>query len=262
MSRIEPHLVPVLSDLVRGLREIGVDFCVVGALVPELLLDARPHSFTNDADVTVAVESLAAFEHLKDSLADFGFERTSSPHRMRHRDGGLVDLLPFSNAIAPTGYLNLGQNAVLNMAGFDYAVPSAVQVSIEPGIMVPLVPVPLYVLLKLVAYGARKEPKDLVNVHHCLQHYMEDDERRYGLDHQGEIVPFDYTSAYLLGLDGRRFDDPRLNQAVRAVLDRFSDPDAEVVGVVARGGERLIIEAERRVEIFRRFRWFHHGRTG
>jgi hypothetical protein len=28
---IEPFLIPVVSDLVRSLREVGVDFCVVGA---------------------------------------------------------------------------------------------------------------------------------------------------------------------------------------------------------------------------------------
>ena len=53
MSRIEPTLVPVVTDLERGLRELGIPFGIVGALVPELLLDARPARMTNDADVTV-----------------------------------------------------------------------------------------------------------------------------------------------------------------------------------------------------------------
>lgn len=39
MPRIEAALIPVVSDLARGLRELGVPFGVVGALVPELLLD-------------------------------------------------------------------------------------------------------------------------------------------------------------------------------------------------------------------------------
>ena len=42
MPRIEPSLVPVVTDLERGLRELGIPFGIVGALVPELLLDARP----------------------------------------------------------------------------------------------------------------------------------------------------------------------------------------------------------------------------
>ncbi len=53
MPRIEPGLVPVVTDLERGLRELRIPFGIVGALVPELLLDARPARMTNDADVTV-----------------------------------------------------------------------------------------------------------------------------------------------------------------------------------------------------------------
>ena len=96
MPRIEPGLVPVVTDLERGLRELGIPFGVVGALVPELLLDARPHRMTNDADVTVVIESLADFEALKTRLGDYGFTRTRVPHRMHHRDGGLLDILPYS----------------------------------------------------------------------------------------------------------------------------------------------------------------------
>ena len=76
MPRIEPGLVPVITDLERGLRELGIPFGIVGALVPELLLEARPAQMTNDADVTVLVQSLADFETLKDRLAAFGFTRT------------------------------------------------------------------------------------------------------------------------------------------------------------------------------------------
>ena len=56
MPRIEPKLVPVVVDLERGFRQLGVPFGVVGALVPELLLDARPARMTNDADVMVALQ--------------------------------------------------------------------------------------------------------------------------------------------------------------------------------------------------------------
>ena len=42
MPRVDPSLVPVVFDLERGLRELGVPFGIVGALVPELLLDVRP----------------------------------------------------------------------------------------------------------------------------------------------------------------------------------------------------------------------------
>ena len=138
MPRIDPILVPVVFDLECGLRELGVPFGIVGALVPELLLDVRPNRMTNDADVAVVVESLADFDLLKDQLADYRFTRTHSPHRLQHRDGGLVDILPFSEAIAPDGYLELEEGFVLNMAGFSHVVPSAVSIPIEGGPTLPL----------------------------------------------------------------------------------------------------------------------------
>ena len=59
MTRADPLVTGVLADLARGLRALEVEFCVIGALVPELLLDVAPRRMTKDADVTVLVESLA-----------------------------------------------------------------------------------------------------------------------------------------------------------------------------------------------------------
>lgn len=259
MPRIDPSLVPVVTDLERGLRELGIPFGIVGALVPELLLDARPHRMTNDADVTVIVQSLADFNALKDRLADYGFTRTRVPQRMRHRDGGVMDLLPFSEAIAPDGHLQLEDGVVFNMAGFNHVVPNAVSTPIEGGPNLPLAPLPLYPLLKLVAFSDRKAAKDLGGVLHCLEHYVEDDDRRYGVDHAGEGVPFEYTCAYLLGVDGKRFLDAALSNTVRAVLDRFDGADADVVGIAAAERRRGLIEGEHRTEIFELFRWYRLG---
>jgi predicted nucleotidyltransferase len=259
MPRVEPLLLPVLFDLARGLRELRVPFGIVGALVPELLLDTRPSRMTNDADVTVVVESRAEFEALKDRLSDYGFTRTRSAHRLQHRDGGLVDLLPFSQALAPTKRLELEPGLVFNMAGFDQVVGNTLEVAIDGGLTVPLTPLPLYALLKMVAYTDRKAPKDLAGVLHCLEHYLEDDERRYGLEHDEVAVPFEFTPAYLLGLDCQRFLDTALTDALTAVLDRFEDADSQIVSVVAAETAPVIIDDDRRSEIFELFGWFRRG---
>jgi len=259
MPRLEPALLQVVADLERGLRTLGIPFAVVGALVPELLLDVRPARLTNDADVTVAVASLADFETLKDRLADFGFTRAQVPHRMLHRSGGRVDILPFSHAIAPDGRLELQGDRPLNVAGFEHVVPNAVATGIDGGLTLPLVPLPLYGLLKLVAFGDRTEPKDLAGVFHCLQHYLEDDERRYGAEHNGAGVLFEYTGAYLLGVDGQAFLSPRLSGTVARVLDRFADSDADVVGMVLRERGWIPVEDEDRLDVFEHFLWYRRG---
>ena len=145
------------------------------------------------------------------------------------------------------------------MAGFSHVVPSAVPIPIEGGPTLPLAPLPLYVLLKLVAFSDRNEPKDLAGVLHCLEHYLEDDDRRYGVDHDGEGVPYEYTGAYVVGVEAQPFLDDPLSEAVRAVLDRFDNPDAAIVGVVARETGGFIVEDEHRLEIFELFRWYRLG---
>ena len=259
MPRLEPAVVPVVTDLDRGLRALGVPFAVVGALVPELLLNARPTRMTNDADVTVVVDSLAEFEQLKDRLEEFGFRRTEVSHRLRHRSGGRADILPFSHALAPGGRLELQEGHVLNMAGFEQVVPSAVNAVVEGGLALPVVPLPLYALLKLVAFSDRKEPRDLAGVFHCLQHYLEDDDRRYGAEHNGRGVLFEYTGAYLLGVDGLLFLSAQVSEAVRTVLDRFADPDSDIVGIVAHEQGRVAIEEEVRIDVFAHFSWYGRG---
>jgi predicted nucleotidyltransferase len=259
MARIDPSLVPVVSDLVRGLRELEIPFGIVGALVPELLLDARPRRMTNDADVAVTVASLADFDTLKERLAEYGFKRTRLPHRLQHRNGGLVDILPFSKAIAPDGHLELQEGFVFNMAGFAHVVPNAIPTTIDEGPTVPVAPLPLYVLLKLVAFSDRKAPKDLDSVFHCLGHYAETDRRRFTIEHDGDGVPYEYTSAYLLGLDARPFLDQPLGATVRTVLDRLGDPEMATVGIVAREERRFLVDDGDRVEIVQRFRWYRLG---
>ena len=98
MPRVDPGLMPVVVDLERGLRELGIPFGIVGALVPELLLDVRPYRMTNDVDLAVVVEDLAGFDLLKERLADYGFARTRRLHRLDHRYGGWVDILPVNDA--------------------------------------------------------------------------------------------------------------------------------------------------------------------
>jgi predicted nucleotidyltransferase len=103
---------------------------------------------TKDADVTVLVHTLADFERVKQELGQFGFAPTGLPYRLTHRDGGWVDLLPYSRALAPTGHLEMSPGLTLNMAGFEELAPNAIPVSVAPGVTVPVAPIPLYVLLK------------------------------------------------------------------------------------------------------------------
>jgi predicted nucleotidyltransferase len=215
----------VLVALARGLRALDVRFCVVGALVPELLLSERPEQATPDADAVVFVPDLATFDRIKSELA--GFASTKYPFRLRHESGGSADILPYSRELAPDGVLQLEPDYVFNMVGFDRVAEAALEVTLNSGERIPVVSVPVYALLKLVAFTDRKLQKDVRGVLHCLRHYAEDDDRRFGLEHQGTLVPYEYGSAYLLAYDARPFMDEKLQRLLAPLLEVLIPDEAD-----------------------------------
>jgi len=225
MPSLDPALESVVTALVQGLRALEVPFCIVGALVPELLLETRPESRTNDADVVVIVPDLAAYADVKRGLErrPYDFAQTAVPHRLTRRGGGLVDILPYSCGLAPEGVLRLEPGVAMNAAGFDRVIGAAIHVRLDSGLELPVVPLPLFVLLKLVAYSDRKLMKDLEGVEHVLRHYANDDDRRWGLVHEGNLIEFDYGPAYLLGADARQFLGPELVATLTPLLATLSD---------------------------------------
>lgn len=225
MPPLEPSVEQVLVALVRGLRALDVRFCILGALVPELLLRERPEQATLDADAVVFVPDLATFDRVKNELA--GFTSTKYPFRLRHESGGYADILPYSRELAPDGVLQLEPDYVFNMVGFDRVAEAALDVALDAGEQVPVLPVPVYALLKLVAFTDRKLQKDVRGVLHCVRHYAEDDDRRFGLQHEGVLVPYEYGSAYLLACDARPFMDDKLQELLVPLFEALIPSEAD-----------------------------------
>jgi predicted nucleotidyltransferase len=257
MPPLESRLLEALRDLVRGLEISDVRFCIIGALVPQLLLDVAPKQLTKDADAVVLVNSLGDFSSVKLRLEEFRFKPTSRQIRLQHEIGVLVDILPYGHAIVHGGRLELQDGSTFNMAGFDRVFTSSLPVLVENGFSVPVVPVPLYVLLKLVAFSDRRASKDLAGVLHCLRHYEEDSEHRYGgLAHGETLVPFETTTAYLLGADSVKYLGDSVRRTVAVVLDQVSDVDSPLMDAIGREEGRRFLEPEHRQEIVDLFRWF------
>ena len=224
---LDQSLLQTVYALIDGLEHANVRYCLIGALVPELLLKTPPPRRTNDADAVVQVETLEDFERVKNSLElkPYGFVRTPGPFRME-RGAGKVDVLPYSEALAPDGLLRIPPSTPYNMLGFDKVYDAQTLVPIDGRRMVPLVTIPLYVLLKTVAYSDRRAPRDPASVLHCLLFYEEDSERLYGVEHEGALVDFDIAGAYLLGIDGRALLNQPLANAIRPTLLALADPES------------------------------------
>ncbi|MBI1873939.1 MAG: hypothetical protein HYZ58_03910 [Acidobacteria bacterium] len=114
------------------------------------------------------------------------------------------------------------------MLGFDRVHSAQTQVRLIGERMVRLVTIPLYALLKIVAYSDRRDARDPAGVLHCLLFYEEDSDRLYGVEHDGALIDFDLAAAYLLGVDGRPLIDAPLAQVIKPILAELSDPESSL----------------------------------
>ena len=71
------------------------------------------------------------------------------------------------------------------------------------------------------------------------------DQRRYGLEHQGSLVPLEFGGALLLGLDGLRYQSRDLHDKLLHLLRSLQDEDAPGLGEAARDAGRLTSDPSR-----------------
>lgn len=220
MTDVDPQLRDAVARMVRALESM---------------------QRTRDVDVVVDARSIQDVEQLTRDLHLRGYVDVAPPMRFRDESGVLVDVIPYSDALAPDGRLTLPGDILLGTEGFAHLIQHAVDVDLAPGLKAAMAPLPLYAMLKLMAYVDRRKLKDLNGFLHCARYYedVEEGERRYGLEHAAELVPLEYGGAFLLGLDGLPYQDPRLREKLARLLDRFADIEVSDLGEAARDAGRL-----------------------
>jgi len=200
-----------------------------------------PTQRTRDVDVVVATTSLEDVAALTTTLLSKGYSSVAPPIRFRDESGVQVDVIPFGEAIAPDQRLVLPGGTVLRTEGLRQTLEQALHLELTPGLLVAVAPLPLYAMLKLSAYADRRLAKDLNGFLHCARHYEDVDagERRYGLEHQGSLVPLEFGGAFLLGLDGVPYQSRDLQDKLRGLMGSLQGADAPGLGEAARDAGRL-----------------------
>ena len=238
---LERWTIRVLRQVDRAAREVRVEYFVVGAVARLILLNAvfglRTGRATADVDLGIAVDGWPRFEAIKAHLIGTGDFRgdESKTQRLNHRPGPKeashpLDLIRFGgverrrNEIAwpPDG------SVVMNVAGFQEGMSSAVPVEVEPGFVVRVASLPGLAILKLIAWADRgsSDRRDATDLAFVLQRYADagNADRLYGAEIQ-VLVSTDYdidlAGARLLGMDAGRIAAPETRRQVLAV---FGDP--------------------------------------
>ena len=141
---VDPSIVHVLRTLDPIAREADYAYFVAGATARDLILvnihGLRPGRATRDIDFGIAVENWDRFALLKKRMVatgDFTTDRRAL-QQLTYFDQAAgfsipIDLIPFGGVTAADGTIEWppSRDIVMNVAGFEEALASSVQIQIE-----------------------------------------------------------------------------------------------------------------------------------
>jgi predicted nucleotidyltransferase len=169
---VDPLSIPLLAAVKAACERLGTRFVLAGATARDIqflhLHGVKAPTATRDVDVAVCAVSWEFHERLIGELLATGeFTRDTKAQqklifrREGEKFGVQLDLVPFGPLEAPPGEIAWPPKGdiIMNVLGFQEAVDTAQEVDIGDGVVVPVVTVPAFVLLKLMAWQDRRAKK-------------------------------------------------------------------------------------------------------
>ena len=238
---IDPISLRVIRAVTTVANEQGLETFMVGATARIILLEhvfGLPSSrATRDIDFAFAVESWEQFHELRQHLASLAsftqLERVAQ--RLTFKPEGLdhsyvVDLIPFGGLETEANMIAWppDMSVIMNVAGYRDAHAAAVQVEVEPGLVISLASIPGIAVLKIVAWvdRGREGPKDAMDLVTLLRQYHEaGNQDRVYVDAISALEEVGYdielAGAWLLGRDALALALPTTRQYLERL---FADP--------------------------------------
>ena len=191
LTRDQAEALRRLADLWRDTR-----FCLIGASALACQIDLPRKTGDLDMSVSVSLDELAA------AMAGLkGWRRhPSREHEWLSPTGIKVDVLPAGPALLAAGEIVWPESGVrMNLVGMRLALERAVSFEVDTGLSIPIAPVPVITVLKMISYLDRPDrERDLHDVAHILDNYVPpDDERRFAPEVLDAGVEYEHASAYL-----------------------------------------------------------------
>lgn len=220
----------IIDDVQRVAGALGSAVLVTGAFARDLHLmhglGVETGRKTEDIDFALAVEDWDVFTALRANLLQSGqFSETqgAASHRLTHRTGYPVDIVPFGAVETPDRHIYWPPGAFkMNVFGFREANETAQAVQLPGGVEARVVSLPSLALLKLVAWQERHltaPRRDATDLRLVIEHYLDS----CGTDRlwdefihwtTAEDFDFDVAGARMLGYDMGAM----LNDAARSTV--------------------------------------------
>jgi len=258
------------ADLEKALRLLRdyfvakrIPFALIGALVPAVLLSTETGiRETRDADHVIKLTSWAEWEAVIADLAKLGFTqgRGEQEHRL-HYGMAEIDLIPYGVSSGPEEVLAWRKSGNrMNMAGFADVFRYAQLTEVVRGLALPVVPLWLFVVLKVIAYLDRRLPRDMSDIIYVLERYESSGEtsRRFEIASGIEDVTYETSGAYLLGCDVRKNVSAKVIELVKDFVGQLTDEYHPVISAILRE-EPLLDSKARRQTVFKLIWAFRKG---
>lgn len=261
MPKIEGDLAGALRLLHNYFEQKGIPFVLVGALVPAILLSSEVGlRETRDADHVIKLSSWAEWETVIADLVKLGFVRGRGEQEQRlHYRTSEIDLIPYGITSGPEEVLIWRKSGNhMNMTGFADVFLHAKPVEVARGLMLPVVPLWLFAVLKVVAYLDRKYPRDLGDLLYIMEQYEADQARRFELAGSVGILGYEDAGAYLLGNDIRDKVSSNVLDIVKHFTAQIADDHDPIVNTILREINSLFSD-DRRRSVYQRIQAFKSG---
>ncbi|MEM5312363.1 MULTISPECIES: nucleotidyl transferase AbiEii/AbiGii toxin family protein [Paraburkholderia] len=235
---VHPLTVALLADVTHACETLGAQFVLAGAGARDVQLwhihGIKAPVATRDVDVAVCAVSWDFHHRLVDTLlasGHFQHDAKAQQKLLFRREGDEfsveLDLVPFGPIEAPPGEIAWPPEGdiVMTVLGFQEAVDTAQLVEIGEGLVVPVVSLPAFVLLKLMAWKDRRTIKntdasDLLFV--MRKYFYAGNEERVYEEALDLLEACDFNveiaSAGMLARDARDVANNTTREAVRAML--------------------------------------------
>jgi predicted nucleotidyltransferase len=249
---LNPDLLKAVVDVNATADALGIKVVLVGALMMEFTAEIRPDypqpKKTNDADFALFVESWDSFNSLRAALEAKGYPRHPKiEHRLANASKTImIDLIPIGAGIETDGKIVWPESEqVMTVIGFP-EVCAATATEVREGLpKVPVITVPGFVLLKIIAFQERFEngdPKYANDVEHLaywFEHYASisnKDERRFALITQEGWADLDvnFAGAALLGREVRPLCSAEALVRIHKFIQDSIDPYSKFIETLLR----------------------------
>lgn len=235
---IDPETLEVIREVTNVATTLKLNVFIVGATARIILLE---HIFelpigraTRDIDFAFAVESWDQFHTLKEKLTtDASFQQAKhAAQRLIYKPPSgklesIVDLIPFGGLETDTNIIAWppDMRVLMNVAGYQDAYDAAVQVEVEPGVIISLASIPGIAILKIFAWVDRgqENSKDALDLVSLLRQYHEtgNQDRLYeeGIKaFEDNNYDIELTGAWLLGKDTSAIVQPATKERLEELF--------------------------------------------